>query len=62
MPIYEYVCSKCGHKFELMRRFSDDDSEIKCPRCGEESPERSVSVFARSGGSDTGCAPAPSGG
>jgi len=23
MPLYEYLCSKCGEKFEVIQRFSD---------------------------------------
>ncbi len=32
MPIYEYQCSECLHKFELKRSFSDD-SPVLCPQC-----------------------------
>jgi putative FmdB family regulatory protein len=35
MPIYEYRCSACGHKFELIQRFSDPP-RAECPRCGGE--------------------------
>ncbi len=33
MPLYEYECEKCGHRFEVIQRFSDDPIE-KCPVCG----------------------------
>ena len=32
MPLYEYECSKCGNRFELIRKFSDPDVK-KCPQC-----------------------------
>ena len=33
MPLYEYKCVKCGHKFEKIESLSA--SEIKkCPECG----------------------------
>lgn len=32
MPIYEYVCEKCGHKFELMQKIGED-SGVKCIKC-----------------------------
>ena len=32
MPIYEYMCRKCGHEFEMMQRFSDEPTK-KCPEC-----------------------------
>lgn len=33
MPIYEYVCRKCHHKFEKIQKFSDPKIK-KCPECG----------------------------
>lgn len=61
MPIYEYRCRKCGARFELRRNMADSDSEIKCPECGKECPERVISLFGTAS-SSTGCAPAVPGG
>jgi len=33
MPLYEYQCRKCGHRFERIQRFSDPLVK-KCPECG----------------------------
>jgi putative FmdB family regulatory protein len=33
MPLYEYLCKKCGHRFEKIRKFSDKQLR-KCPECG----------------------------
>jgi putative FmdB family regulatory protein len=33
MPIYEYECEKCEHRFEKIVKFSDPPTEI-CPKCG----------------------------
>lgn len=33
MPLYEYQCEKCGHKFERIQKFSDKLVK-KCPECG----------------------------
>ena len=33
MPLYEYLCKKCGHRFEKIRKFSDRPIK-KCPECG----------------------------
>ena len=33
MPLYEYQCDVCGHRFELIQKFSDLPVE-KCPSCG----------------------------
>ena len=34
MPLYEYECTACGHRFELIQKFSDAAIE-QCPNCGE---------------------------
>jgi len=33
MPLYEYECKKCGHRFEKIQKFSDKMVK-KCPECG----------------------------
>ncbi len=33
MPLYEYECDACGHRFEHIQKFSDP-LEDKCPKCG----------------------------
>lgn len=33
MPIYEYQCKKCKHRFEKIQKFSDKPVK-KCPECG----------------------------
>jgi putative FmdB family regulatory protein len=33
MPLYEYECKKCGHRFEKIQKFSDPMLK-KCPECG----------------------------
>jgi putative FmdB family regulatory protein len=33
MPLYEYQCEKCGHRFEKIQKFSDKMIK-KCPECG----------------------------
>ncbi|MGH9391923.1 MAG: FmdB family zinc ribbon protein, partial [Vicinamibacteria bacterium] len=32
MPIYEYRCTKCGHRFEVIQKVSDA-SVSKCEKC-----------------------------
>ena len=39
MPLYEYQCPKCGHRFERIQSFSDPDPK-KCPHCGASKVER----------------------
>jgi len=33
MPLYEYECDACGHRFEIIQKFSDAPVE-RCPVCG----------------------------
>ena len=33
MPLYEYECDACGHRFEKIQKFSDP-LEDACPKCG----------------------------
>ena len=33
MPLYEYECKKCHHRFERIQKFSDAPMK-KCPDCG----------------------------
>jgi putative FmdB family regulatory protein len=33
MPLYEYECKKCHHRFERIRKFSDPKIRT-CPNCG----------------------------
>jgi putative FmdB family regulatory protein len=39
LPLYEYKCEKCGHRFEKIEKHSA--SEIKkCPKCGANAPRQ----------------------
>jgi putative FmdB family regulatory protein len=33
VPLYEYQCQKCKHRFEKIQKFSDAPIK-KCPECG----------------------------
>ena len=45
MPVYEYFCSKCKAKFELLRPISEAQNKASCPTCGNKS-ERIPSTFS----------------
>ena len=34
MPLREYQCDACGHRFEVIQKMSDPPLEV-CPKCGE---------------------------
>lgn len=44
MPLYEYRCVKCGHRFEKIESLSASALK-KCPRCGAKA-ERQLSAPA----------------
>lgn len=43
MPIYDYQCSRCGHKAEVMRKISAANVEA-CPQCGAEAFSKQLSA------------------
>jgi len=43
MPIYDYQCSSCGHKAEVMRKVSAASVEA-CPQCAEETFSKQLSA------------------
>ena len=49
MPMYEYRCDTCGACYEQLRRMSDAERDLKCPRCDSECVELLVSAFATRG-------------
>ena len=32
MPLYEYECTKCGHRFEVIQKHSKSPAS-RCPKC-----------------------------
>lgn len=45
MPLYEYVCSKCKSRFELLRRMNQIDEGVMCLSCNSKA-EKVLSSFA----------------
>jgi putative FmdB family regulatory protein len=33
MPLYEYLCDACAHRFEVIQKYSDPPIS-ECPKCG----------------------------
>lgn len=44
VPLYEYQCKKCAHRFEELVRLSDGAPD--CPACGAPAAERLFSTSA----------------
>jgi putative FmdB family regulatory protein len=51
MPMYEYQCKECGHRFETLVIGS---RKPVCPVCSSQELEKQFSTFGMGGGSTTG--------
>jgi putative FmdB family regulatory protein len=45
MPVYEFACSACGHRFEEFTWSSADAGAAMCPSCGSTDARKLMSVF-----------------
>ncbi|UCH58914.1 MAG: zinc ribbon domain-containing protein [Anaerolineales bacterium] len=45
MPIYEYICLDCRHKFDVLRGMSYADEPLNCEICASDNCSRLISVF-----------------
>ena len=43
MPIYEYKCTSCGHKKEVLQKLSDAPLK-ECPACGKATLSKLISA------------------
>ena len=73
MPLYEYECEACAHRFERIQKFSDPPADT-CPTCGKGPVRKLLSSpaiqfkgsgwyitdYARTGGSDKSSSTPPS--
>jgi putative FmdB family regulatory protein len=48
MPIYEFRCSSCGHRFEELIFRKKEIEELTCPECGHEEVTQELSTFSSS--------------
>lgn len=67
MPLFAYICKKCGHSAEMLVRAGES---VACPACGSKTMEKQLSQIVPKRGGATGpghvchgcCGPTPSGG
>lgn len=58
MPVYEFTCEACDHRFETFVHTAK--AKVECPKCGGGKVKKLLSLFgAKSGGAH---APEPSAG
>jgi len=47
MPIYDFKCNSCGHKFDLIESVNEhDEHKEKCPKCTSKDIERVLSAVS----------------
>ena len=49
MPLYEYYCSDCRRKFEVLTSYAASGLGVRCPTCQGDRARKLFSVFARAG-------------
>ena len=57
MPLYEYECRDCGHRFDRLATMAEADVAA-CPSCAAPQARRLLSVIAGLGGRSAPEAPA----
>jgi putative FmdB family regulatory protein len=54
MPLYEFSCRKCGHRFEELVALADMKAGlVKCPACQSKRVEKGLSSFATGQAADS---------
>jgi putative FmdB family regulatory protein len=43
MPLYEYQCEACRHRFEEIQKFTDPPVKV-CPKCGKKKVTKLISA------------------
>jgi putative FmdB family regulatory protein len=46
MPLYEYKCSNCATKFEVLHRSATQTNEVTCPSCKSVQIKKLFSSFS----------------
>ena len=43
MPIYDYECEECKHRYDAMCRMTEADTPKTCPKCQSDKSTRKIS-------------------
>jgi putative FmdB family regulatory protein len=46
MPVYEFNCTKCSERFEVMGSYAEREKEHTCPKCGSTEVKQAISLFS----------------
>ena len=53
MPLYEYKCSNCKTKFEVLHKSATQTREVPCPSCNSVQIKKLFSTFSSNVSSDS---------
>ncbi len=53
MPLYEYKCSDCDTKFDVLHKSTVNTEEVTCPKCNSNRSKKLISSFSASVSSDS---------
>jgi len=54
MPLFEYKCSDCECKFEILHKSSKNPGKVECPECHSPKVKKLLSTFSAAGLSGSG--------
>ncbi|GBD99163.1 zinc ribbon domain protein [bacterium BMS3Abin07] len=46
MPIYEYICNKCGRQFSILQSVGSTEKDTRCSECGSDKVQKVISAFS----------------
>ena len=52
MPMFEYLCSTCGHRFEKLQK-TTAAGQVICPQCDSADVKKQLSAFSSQAGQST---------
>ena len=54
MPLYDFRCDTCGHRFSVLVAVNDRE-KVTCPRCGSRYVHQLITGCGIRSGSKSGC-------
>jgi len=60
MPLFEYKCTKCSSRFEVLHKSVNNIKNVECPECHSSETKKLLSTFSASGLSKSGSDYSPS--
>ena len=49
MPLFEYKCSECNSKFDVLHKSANNIDGVECPECHSPNVKKLLSTFSAAG-------------